>query len=71
MKRASYSEVVVFLFALCLLLLTSSIAGVACCACHLPGTFFIVAHTQPTLCLNKIPPSIENEGFNSEFTSKM
>ena len=37
---------VVIFFALCLLLLTWSIAGVVCRACHSSGTFFIVTHTH-------------------------
>ena len=36
----------VIFFALCLLLLTWSIAGVACRACHSSGIFFIVTHTR-------------------------
>ena len=42
------------LFALCLLLLTWSIAGIACRACHSSGTFFSLWHTQAhthTRCL--------------------
>ena len=54
-----------FFFALCLLLLTWSIAGVACSACHSSGTFFFIvknththkrararAHTQPAQMKN-------------------
>ena len=37
---------VVFFFALCLLLLARSIAGITCCACHLSGTFFSMWHTH-------------------------
>ena len=37
---------VVIFFALCLLLLTWSIAGVACRACHSSGTFFSLWHTH-------------------------
>ena len=43
---------VVIFFALCLLLLTWSIAGIACRACHSSGTFFIVTHT-PSWCNRK------------------
>ena len=39
---------VVIFFALCLLLLTWSIAGVACRACHSSGTFFSLWHTHTT-----------------------
>ena len=37
---------VVFFFALCLLLLARSIAGITCCACHSSGTFFSMWHTH-------------------------
>ena len=37
---------VVIFFALCLLLLTWSIAGAACRACYSSGSFFIVTHTH-------------------------
>ena len=49
MKRASYSLVVIF-FALSLLLLTWSIAGIACHACHSSGTFFSLWHTHARAC---------------------
>ena len=39
-------SLVVIFFALCLLLLTWSIAGVACRACHSSGTFFSLWHTH-------------------------
>ena len=39
-------SLVVIFFVLCLLLLTWSIAGVACRACRSSGTFFIVTHTH-------------------------
>ena len=42
-------SLVVIFFALCLLLLTWSIAGVACRACHSSGTFFLLRHTQNAL----------------------
>ena len=37
---------VVFFFALCLLLLARSIAGITCSACHSSGTFFSMWHTH-------------------------
>ena len=37
---------VVYFFALCLLLLAWSIAGITCCACHSSGTFFSMWHTH-------------------------
>ena len=40
---------VVFFFALCLLLLARSIAGITCCACHSSGTFFSMWHTHTLL----------------------
>ena len=43
MKRASFSCSI--FFALCLLLLAWSIAGITCCSCHSSGTFFSMWHT--------------------------
>ena len=40
---------VVFLLALCLLLLSWSIASIACRACHWSGTFFSLWHTRKIL----------------------
>ena len=40
---------VVFFFALCLLLLARSIASITRCACHSSGTFFLMWHTHTLL----------------------
>ena len=58
---------VVIFFALCLLLLTWSIAGVACRACHSSGTFFHCdTHTQPATTGKKTSQALNREHLRTD-----